>query len=73
MNIEVRPLFSGSSGNCTLIRAGGRAFLIDAGVSAKRICGALDALGVPPETVEALFVTHDHVDHVRGVAVLSKR
>ena len=73
MSIEVKPLFSGSSGNCTLITAGGRSLLIDAGVSAKKICEALGACGTAPDMIEALFVTHDHIDHVRGISVLSKR
>ena len=71
--ITVKTLFSGSSGNCTLITAGGRAFLIDAGVSAKRICVALESEGLTESDVEALFITHDHIDHVRGVAALSKK
>lgn len=71
--ITVKTLFSGSSGNCTLITAGGRKFLIDAGVSAKRICRALEDEGLTGNDVAALFITHDHIDHVRGIALLSKK
>lgn len=72
MSLSVTTLFSGSSGNCALISADGRRFLIDAGVSAKRIRDALAALSVDVGSIEAVFVTHDHIDHVRGLAVLSR-
>jgi len=67
------PLCSGSSGNASFLEAGGRRFLIDAGRSAKRITELLDAIGVPVHTIDAIFVTHEHIDHVAGIGVLAKK
>lgn len=47
--LELVPLFSGSSGNSTLIRAGKKNILIDAGRNCKQVCCALDAVGTSPE------------------------
>ena len=67
------PLCSGSSGNATYIEAGGARLLIDAGLSCKRITELLSRVGVTPDTLSAILITHEHVDHVRGVNVLSKK
>ncbi len=67
------PLFSGSSGNCTYIGGGDGGILIDAGVSAKRIQTALTERGIDPALIRAVFVTHEHRDHVCGLRVLVKR
>ena len=67
------PLCSGSSGNATYIEAGGTRILIDAGLSCKRITELLERIGTDPRTLSAILLTHEHVDHVRGVNVLSKK
>jgi len=67
------PLFSGSSGNSAYIGGAGGGILIDAGVSAKRLAGALAAAGVDPGRVGAVFVTHEHVDHIAGLRVFCER
>jgi len=67
------PLFSGSSGNATFIEAGDARILVDAGLTGARIEQALRAIGAPPETLSAILVTHEHIDHVRGIGVLSRR
>ena len=66
-------LFSSSSGNCTYIGTPRDAILIDAGVSAKRICEALTAREIAPETIRAIFVTHEHTDHTNGIRVLASK
>lgn len=70
---KVLPLFSGSSGNSWYISSGGSGILIDAGRSAKQITTALESNGIDPKTIEAVFVTHEHVDHVSGVRVFANK
>jgi len=67
------PLFSGSSGNSAYIGGAGGGVLVDAGVSAKRLTAALAGIGVDPGRVGAVFVTHEHDDHVRGLRVFCER
>ena len=64
---------SGSTGNCALVRGGGRAVLLDAGISAKRICAGLEAAGVDPAGLDGIFITHEHSDHISGLTVFTKR
>ena len=45
--------------------------LIDAGVSAKRITGALENIGVSPDSISAIFITHEHSDHINGLRVFA--
>jgi len=66
-------LFSGSSGNCSFLEAGQGRYLIDAGLSGKRVQLGLESIGVDPKTLTGIFVTHEHRDHVHGVGVLSRR
>ena len=66
-------LFSSSSGNCSYIGSAGAGILIDAGVSAKRIETALIRREIDPACICAVFVTHEHRDHVAGLRVLAKR
>lgn len=63
-------LFSGSSGNCTYIESGGSAILIDAGCSARATVRALAEIGSDISKISAIFVTHEHSDHIKGLAVL---
>ena len=71
--IELIPLYSGSSGNSTLIRAGKRNILIDAGRTCKKISEALNEVGTDPSQIDALFITHSHIDHVAGVDVFVRK
>ena len=71
--MKLCPLCSGSSGNATYIEAGDARLLIDAGLSCKRISELLLKIGVDPRTLSAILITHEHIDHVRGVNVLSKK
>lgn len=66
-------LFSSSSGNCTYIGTARDGILIDAGASAKKICEALTSRDVTPETLRAIFVTHEHTDHTSGIRVLASK
>jgi phosphoribosyl 1,2-cyclic phosphodiesterase len=71
--MRVAVLGSGSSGNATLVRAGNTRLLVDAGFSARDLAGRLHLLGVEPEEVAAIVVTHDHGDHTRGMGVFARR
>ena len=66
-------LFSSSSGNATYIGSGRTGILIDAGVSAKRIRTALQDRGIDPQSIAAIFVTHEHADHIKGIRVLASQ
>ncbi len=66
------PLFSGSSGNCVFIQHNDEEILVDAGVSYKRICAALNSVGSDISRIKALLVTHEHSDHIKALDVLSK-
>ena len=66
-------LFSGSSGNCHYIRSETTEILIDAGVSARSIENSLQEIGTSLRNISAIFVTHEHSDHVRGLEVISKK
>lgn len=73
MSIKFCSLSSGSSGNCQYIETENTKILIDAGFSGKRIETLLSSIGVNPATLDAIFVTHEHIDHSMGVGVLSRR
>lgn len=67
------PLCSGSSGNATLVEAGGLRLLIDAGGTGRRIEALLTEAGAAADALDAILLTHEHIDHVQGVGVLSRR
>lgn len=65
-------LYSGSSGNSTLILDDGHCFLVDMGQSCKRTLNALYDLGVSASMLDAILITHEHSDHVAGLATYLK-
>src|SRR5258708_1445037 len=66
-------LGSGSSGNCAYLETDNTRLLVDAGFSAKQIELRLGSIGRSVSDVQAIFLTHEHGDHVCGLPVLSKR
>ena len=64
---------SGSSGNCGLYVSDGTAVLIDVGVSLRKLTAALAAFDMKPGELDALIITHEHIDHVRGLTTLAKK
>lgn len=66
-------LGSGSDGNALLMQAGSTRILIDAGFSTRVMAKRLGFIGVDPRSIEAVIVTHEHVDHARGAAAGSKK
>lgn len=73
MNYSICNLYSGSRGNSTLISACGKNILIDAGKSAKTLCEALNSIGKRPEDIDAIFITHEHTDHVSALQTFSHK
>lgn len=70
--MQIITLASGSTGNCTLLTDGDTSVLIDAGISAKRICTALSQFGIAPEQLSGILITHEHSDHINGLKILLK-
>lgn len=66
-------LGSGSKGNCTLVEAASTRLLIDNGFSGKELKARLLSLGIAPETLTAIVVTHEHDDHIKGVGVVARQ
>lgn len=71
--MEIHTLASGSSGNSILISHNGAHILVDAGISCRRIITALRFLGVEPSRLLGVCITHEHSDHISGLAVLTKQ
>ena len=63
---------SGSSGNCILVSHGATHLLVDASISCRRIKTALAGLGLTPGELTAVLITHEHSDHISGLATLFK-
>ncbi len=71
--MELVTLASGSSGNCLMVSEGETHVLVDCGVSCKRIVTALAELGLAPERLSGVVITHEHADHIAGLATLTKK
>lgn len=71
--MRICPLCSGSSGNSTYVESASTRLLVDAGLSCRKLCSLLEQIGVRPDTINAICITHEHIDHVRGAAVLSRK
>ena len=70
--MRVCSIASGSSGNCIYIGDKDTNILIDAGISRKRIAEGLLAIGVRPQELDGIFITHEHIDHIQGVNMMVK-
>ena len=73
MSMIFCSLYSGSSGNATYVSDGKTGILIDAGLSGRQITQALSQIGVLPETLSGILITHEHSDHIKGAGILSRK
>ena len=71
--LQFCTLYSGSTGNCSLVQTQNQKILIDAGESAKKITDALASLSIGPEATSGILVTHEHSDHLKGRGTFSKK
>jgi len=71
--MKLSLLASGSKGNCLFLENDSCRLLIDAGLSGRETLARLSSIGVAPETLDGILITHEHTDHVRGVGALARR
>ncbi len=71
--VRFTVLASGSKGNCTVISGGRTRVLLDAGLSCRELFRRMRLAGEDPETLDAIVITHEHSDHVNGLAVTARK
>ena len=71
--VRFTVLASGSKGNATVITGGRTRILVDCGLSCREIFRRMRLSGEDPETLDAIVVTHEHMDHVNGLAVTARK
>lgn len=70
---QTSVLASGSKGNCTIVRTENTAILVDTGLSYTRTCAAIKELQLLPQDLEAVIISHEHSDHIKGVGPLCRK
>jgi phosphoribosyl 1,2-cyclic phosphodiesterase len=73
MSLFISSLNSGSSGNCYYIGNENEAILVDAGISCREIEKRMKRLGLNIQSIKAIFISHEHSDHISGLQLLSKK
>ena len=71
--MRIAPIASGSSGNCIYVGDDNTHILIDVGISAKNIEEGLNSLDLTLNDIDAILVTHEHSDHIKGLGVLERK
>lgn len=73
MGVSVSMLASGSRGNCAIVASSTTKILVDAGISCRETFRRMKSLGDDPHSLSAIVITHEHCDHISGVATLAKK
>lgn len=73
MSLQISSLNSGSNGNCYYIGNDQEAVLVDAGISCKETEKRMASVGLSMQKVKAIFISHEHTDHISGLPVLAKK
>ena len=73
MPLNIASIASGSNGNCYYIENDNEAVLIDAGISCREAEHRMNRIGLSLKKVKAIFISHEHTDHTRGVEVISRK
>jgi phosphoribosyl 1,2-cyclic phosphodiesterase len=71
--VRFTVLASGSKGNSTVVSGGRTRILVDCGLSCRELFRRMNLAGEAPETLDAILITHEHADHVNGVAVTARK
>ena len=72
-DVQVVMLASGSKGNAALISTDCQRFLVDVGISCRELVKRMQQVGASPEELDGVFITHEHVDHVKGIVTFGKK
>jgi phosphoribosyl 1,2-cyclic phosphodiesterase len=71
--VRFTVLASGSKGNCTVVSGGRTRILVDAGLSCRELFRRMNLAGENPDAIDAIVITHEHQDHINGLAVTARR
>src|ERR1700740_432504 len=73
MGVSVSVLASGSRGNAALVESSNARILVDAGISCRETFKRLKSISRDPREISAILITHEHADHIYGLATLTKK
>ena len=71
--MRIVSICSSSKANCTYIESGGKGFIVDIGCTYKALCSGLELAGRSVSDINAVFITHEHSDHIAGLLTLTKK
>lgn len=71
--MELLSIASGSSGNCYYVGNDNTHLLVDVGISGKKIESGLNSAGIKPSELNGILITHEHIDHVKGLGVIARK